>query len=587
MTSRDALDPPLGVPPLLRRAVAVLLCYGAVVCALTWPLAAHFRSHLPATFPGSEFDPLYSGWVLAWESHALSRGSLDIADANIYYPARDALFYGPVALGALPYFAPTYLVTGNPTLALNLLLLGSITLTATAIHLVVHAWTKRHAAAVVAAAVFLANRWLLYTFIPTVPHLSVLFYLPLIIFLAAAPTVGVRLALLLFALVVAQCMTDVSYVTPAVLAPLATLAVLRLWRQPTRRSGIALLVVAVGAALVMVAVHWPYLAIMARNPNLAQQTNWRLDPMRSALELPSGLLGALSPLAISSLAFALLAAAGLLAARGWRGSPAEASAARHALLWIGVGVVISLPLRVSVLGHAITLPHLLVAQRWGLFASALRLPERLRVAALMGVALLVGLAFAELLRQLGLTAGRRRRAGNALAALVVAAFYAQYATAFGQPQPYGPRLPVLYQLQRPPSDSPALQALRASGGPTFEAPLPTTKPTTAAAQAPAMYRSIFHRQPLLNGYSSYWPAGFAERMRTAAGLPDPSAVRALRQETGLVFILARIDDELPIDTRLPNERAAWIELTRRGGRPDLELVARDDQLALFRVTGEP
>ena len=570
----------------LRRTAAVFAVYLVLAGCLTWPLAAHLTTHLPATFPGSAFDPLYSGWALAWESHVLAHGSLNIANANIYYPARDALFYGPVVLGALPYFAPTYLSTGNPTLALNLLLLGSIALTAATIHLVIYAWTGLHAAGLVGAAAFLANRWLLYTFIPTVPHLSVLFYLPLIVMLSARAVLSLRGALLLFGLVVAQCLTDVSYVTPAVLAPMGTLAVLRALRPATKRSGVQLLLITLAAALVIFVVHSPYLAIAARNPQLAQQTNWRLDAPRGPLELPTGLMNALSPLAIPSLSVVLLAAGGLSAWRRWRGSAAEASAARHTLLWIAVGVAISLPLRVSLLGHAFSLPHLLLAQRWGgPLTNALRLPERLRVAALIGTVLLIGLLFAQLLRHLGL-ANSRRPLGNLLAALVALVLYAQYATAIGQPQSYGPRLPVWYALQRPPGDSPALQELRAIGGPTFEAPLPRLRPMTAAAHAPAMYRSIFHWQPLLNGYSSYWPEGFAERMRTAARLPDATTLRALRQQTGLEFIIARIDEEVPIDASLAEERAAWLELAKRGGRPDLRLVAADDVVALFRVTDE-
>jgi hypothetical protein len=45
-------------------------------------------------------------------------------DANALYPAPRTLFYGPTAFGALPMFAPAFLATGNPTLALNLVTIG-------------------------------------------------------------------------------------------------------------------------------------------------------------------------------------------------------------------------------------------------------------------------------------------------------------------------------------------------------------------------------------------------------------------------------------------------------------------------------
>jgi hypothetical protein len=298
----------------------------------------------------------------------------------------------------------------------------------------------------------------------------------------------------------------------------------------------------------------------------------------------------MSPLSMPSLAFVLPAIVGLLSLRGWRGSAGEAAAIRHVVVWAAVGIAISLPMRVAIFGYDCTLPHLLLLHRWLPFAGVLRVPERLRVTALIAIALLVGLTFAELLRQLGLTRGRaawRRLLSGAVAVMIAVVMYRQYATTIGQPDAYGRRLPTRYQLRRPPGDSPVLQVLRETGGPTIEVPLPWIWPMTPTAHAPAMYRSIFHWQPLVNGYGSYWPAGFPERMRLAARLPDPVALRALRRETGLEFILARVHDRLPIDESLAKERAPWLDLVERGGRSDLRLVASDDSLALFRVVDEP
>ncbi len=561
--------------------------YTGLVGWLTWPLAAHLGTHLPGTFPGSEFDPLYSGWVLAWQTHALTHGGIALANANIYFPASDALYYGPAALGALPLFAPLYLFTGNPTLALNLMLLGSIVLSAVIIHLVVVEWTQRQAAGVVAGVTFLANRWLVYTFIPTVPHLAVLFYFPLIIALSAAPTLSLRRALLLWALIVLQCATDLVYIAPAVLIPVGAVALWRAAHRATRLAGLRLALVAVAAAVAVLAIHYPYLRVAARNPDLAQQTNWRLDPMRNAVEMPGGLLSLMSPFDVPSLTLLLVAAvAGLALWRGWRGSARERDAAGHALLWVIVGVLISLPLRIAVFGSAWTLPHVLAAQRWIPFAAAIRLPERLRVAALMGIVLLAGLLFAELLRQLSalpLVRARPRATANGLAALLAVAMLGQYITAFGQPRGYGPPLPA-YRLRQPPhNDSDVLRALRANGGPTIEVPLPPGQPTAAAAHAPAMYRSIFHWQPLLNGYSSYWPVDFAARMKVATRLPDPDALAQLQRETGLAYVLVRASEQLPIDAKLEPQRAAWLDIARNGGRSDLTLIASDDDLLLFKV----
>ena len=100
----------------------------------------------------------------------------------------------------------------------------------------------------------------------------------------------------------------------------------------------------------------------------------------------------------------------------------------------------------------------------------------------------------------------------------------------------------------------------------------------------AMYRSIFHWQPLLNGYASYWPDGFPARMRLASALPDPAALSQLQRDVGLANVLVRIGSELPIDDALARQRQSWIDLAARGGRSDLELIAADAELMLFRVT---
>jgi hypothetical protein len=122
--------------------------------------------------------------------------------------------------------------------------------------------------------------------------------------------------------------------------------------------------------------------------------------------------------------------------------------------------------------------------------------------------------------------------------------------------------------------------------------------------ARAMYRSIFHGRRLVNGYNSYFPAGFRERMALAKRLPDPEALAALRRETGLDWILVHVADIGRYERELceivhrarraercgerigASERAAWLALAESGGRDDLRLIARDGDDQLFAVGGE-
>ena len=576
------------VPPWTRsvlRALTFVALYGVLVGWLTWPLVAYIATHHPSLGPGSDFDSLYTAWVLAWETHVLSSGTLAFANANIYYPEPGALFYGPAAFGALPFFAPVYLLTGNPALASNLLFLGCLTLTAAMVHLVVHSWTRLHTAGLVAAVAILANRWLLWAFVPRVPQLSVLCYFPLIILLSASPSLTRRRTTMLCLLVIAQGMADVLYIAPAVLVPLALLALFHLARRRTRLHGFQLLLVVVIASIVLIAVHAPYLSIEERNPGLPTQTLWKLDPLQMSLTSPWQLMAYSSPLAIATVVPALILTGALLAIVRWRGTPREALAWRHCLLWMATGIAMSLPVNVTWHGQLYALPHLKLVQSWQALGRLFSNSPRLRVGALVAVALLCGLAFAELLRHCGLTNGRdaaKRFVRGGIALVLCITMYVQYESTIGQPACYGPRLEPAHPGEVP-HDSPVLRELRQRRGPTIEVPLPPggVAPWEHAA---AMYRSIFHWQPLLNGYGSFWPAQFPALMRTAVRLPQPEAVRELHRQTGLAFILVRKAAPAGIDDHQAAQREDWMKLAASGGRNDLELIAADDDLLLFHVT---
>src|SRR5262245_55892237 len=129
------------------RVLSVLSLYVGIVAVRWWPLPLHLGDQLPY-IPEFECDRLYSTWALAWSSHALATDPARLADANIYFPARDALFYGPTGFGALVLFAPAYLLSGRPIVAINITFLAGIASTACLLHLVVFvrtwlAWSPR------------------------------------------------------------------------------------------------------------------------------------------------------------------------------------------------------------------------------------------------------------------------------------------------------------------------------------------------------------------------------------------------------------------------------------------------------------
>ena len=61
-------------------------------------------------------------WTLSWDVHA-DPAAASVFDANIYYPERRTLAYSENLLGSAPLAAPVIWTTGNPVLAMNLVVL--------------------------------------------------------------------------------------------------------------------------------------------------------------------------------------------------------------------------------------------------------------------------------------------------------------------------------------------------------------------------------------------------------------------------------------------------------------------------------
>ena len=564
----------------ILRASWLLAFYLAGVAWLTWPLAGSLSSVLPCPTGMFMHDIYYSTWALAHESHALLTAPWRIADANIFHPTPSALFYGPAGLGALPLFAPVFLATGNPTLAINVTFLVGLALTGAAMHVVVRRWTGSDLAGVVGAATLLANQWVIWAFVPTAPHWAALELLPLIAFVAAAPFPSMRAALRLLPLLVLQCLTDLVYVAPAVLGPLGVLAAIRILRRDTRAAAVRLVAVLALTLPALLPVYRGYLGVRAANPNLSTQTWWVVTENTFPAPLPDRFLGGNYPLVLTPVAMALVGL-GALVALGRRRAGAAAPVPggwAHGALWAVVGAVLSLPALVTVAGALYRTPLGYLAM-WSDPYRTIRVSSRLGVAGLLGLGILSGVAFGEIA---SLIATRLRRPAaarvgrGALAAVVLGLVYHAYATNYASFHQPGP-MPVAYPLCAAPTvPAPLLPPLRASHEPLLEVPLAPGAAFVVNDHAAAMYHSIAHWRPLLNGYSSYWPADFPQRMADAASLPDPVALDRLVETTGLAMVWLHAA-RLP-----PAARAAWLAPPRDGAHR-LQLVVRSGTELLYAV----
>ncbi len=563
--------------------------YLLLVVWLTWPLAADPARRLPATTSPCNYDNLHIGWAMAWQCHAVATPGASLGQANIYHPTDNALFYGPPGLGGLLLFGPIYALSGNPTLALNGLFLLANALTAWAVHTVLRRWTTSSVAGFLGAFAYLTSRWVLWKFLPSAPHYTVLWWFPFLIDAAARAEGRLRDAARVGVLTALQCLADPVYVAAAVLGPLGLLTAGRLVRRATRPSGFALLGGLALAAALLWPVYLPYLAVRAANPELATQSYWAhpifLEAVR--LRLPLGFLAETRPTSFAPL---LLLPIGLGLFSAWRARVVPPEPVRrglaHALLWTSVGLALSVTPSVVWDGRDLALPHA-VLWRWFPFLENLRAQERPSVAALFGICLLVGLAYRVLAAEIERVCRGGVRAAVVTAALVVAitgGTWLQYSRGIGLPEALARRpLPPAYPTRIAIGpDAPLLAQIRAGEGPLLELPViglfDDFMPDFHAA---AMYRSIQHWRPLLNGYASYWPADWPERMRTADRLPDPAALRTLVRETGLRTILVHCNFLLR-----QGWCAEWRDLAARGGDERLRFVAAADDDLLFEIRAD-
>jgi hypothetical protein len=572
---------------------AVLASYVAVVVWLTWPLASQAEAHHALTQFSAFTDVLLIAWAATYETWALVSGLAP--QPGIYHPTPHSLYYGEAGFGVLPLFAPVFLATQNAILATNVAFLGGVALTAASIHGVTRYWSGSHLGGIVAATVFLATPFVLWSWIPTAPNYAILFYIPIIMVLAAGVTASWWRTIGLGLLVALQGLSTV-YVAFATCVPLTVLAAVRLLRRDTRVAGLHLVASLAMGVLLLVPPYWGYIQVQRENPRLRDQSMYRMQATARSI-LPRQIIDVMSPTAVPLITLPIVLAGFLCRRRRAHGTDDESRRRegwRHAAFWAIVGLYFSFKPLVVIAGTRMRLPHAPLKPVY----AALRASDRLGVTALIAVSVLAGIAVVECL---ALVRGRRasflRIAGTAVVVGLLLTGYFRpiklpgYTTDPAAPYP----LIGVPELE----DPSVYETIALSSGALLELPVgPGSKD-----HAFAMYRALRHRRPLLNGYSGYYPAEFPARMALACRLPDPEALATLVRETGLELILVHTRwlvqarearsyvpyrcEPFPApepDVPPGAEVQAWLDAAIPGRRADLRLVHRGvSGDLLFRV----
>lgn len=497
-------------------ALLVLLSYVAVLGACTLPWLAQAADRIVQFAPGSRPDTRLHIWILWWVSHALTTEPSALFDAPINYPTPLQLTGSEHFLTDQLVFTPVFVLTGNPLLALNVVLLLSYPLAAFAMNRFLMALEMGAAAAWAGGLLFALGP--LTT--PPSTHLlhNLAFFLPLAALcltrLREQPTATrgfVLAAVFLLGFLSAYYMAAMLLVGALVWGTSEAMRPL-----PDRARFVRLAFV---AALVGVAM----LGVLSL-PYLDRGEVWDFESRREVANVRLQRIAAgallLGPQKLLGVWLAVPAALGLLALV----EPKRRRLAGAGLALVAAGMFftaggldllerLSLP---GALGELAALP--------GRF---FRLTMRFMVLAGFGAAILAT-AFLDLaMRRLP------RPFGFAIVAAIVLLLLADRGVAL-----FSTAVEPIDALSRDAETYRVVGRITAKEGPGPLLELPT-RDRGRNLEAEAMVGSIWHRQPLITGHTGYLPPRRIEVNEKIRALPALAALDGLQETTGLRWILIR------------------------------------------------
>jgi hypothetical protein len=492
--------------------------FAVLTMVLTYPQIRFMQSQI-----GMHYDALFSVWRLAWLAHQAPHDPLHLFDANIFYPSLKTLAYSDALLLPGLIGAPLVWIGVHSVLVHNLLILLSFIASGVAMYILVRTVTGSAWAAWFSGAVFAFQP---YRF----AHYSQLellwgWWIPLALWALHRMLTRhrVRDGALLGLFVALQAWSCIYYAVFLVTAvAIVTIVMACGW---SRSQILELAKPALAAALVCGILIGPYSVpyveaqstvntrseseIREWSPTLlnylaAPAENWLYGRTTPRVSQTEGIM-------FPGLCAIILAAIGLF-------PPNNRRHIAYAVLLI---VAVDMSLGFNGLTYRGLYSALWPYQR-------LRVPARMFVVVSVVLAALGGEGVSRLLDRIK-TPLARRFVGSALVGLVLA----ESVSAPLKLQRIAPSPPAVYRWLR--SQPPAV---------IMEWPLPLAS-SLGVTEAPLyMYYSTFHWQPLVNGYSGYYPQSYIRFLDAVWTFPQPETIRYLqRLGVGYVILHSQPDPE--------------------------------------------
>jgi len=445
---------------LALRHICMAVAFIVMSVAMTWPLARNLDRAV--SDPG---DPYINTWILDWDWWATFRAPLSLFHANAFHPAQYSLAFSENLYGIAVLLFPLRAIGVSALTAYNIALLAGFAFCGFAAYLLGRKLTGSWIAGM-AAGVFYAFVPFRFTHLSHVQHIWG-GWLPLLLvaLLGYARTPTRRRAWIFAAVFVMNGLTNVHYLLFGALASAIT-AVLLIPRSQWRELAIA----TGGALLILAPFLYPYAAVA----DMYGMVRPRAEIARFSAHLSDWLPGRVTEPERRLYPGALAYIAALLALFVVRRKKPQLALA---LLWIAIGVLGSL-------GLNFVFHEFLYGAVPGF--RALRVPARWAVIAYIGIAMLIALLTAAIVRR-----------NRWLALIVPVAFLVTLWEA-----------PIRWYLADPkPAEVDrwlATQHVRAI------AQLPLD---TGASEYEYLYRATVHHQRMINGVSGFAPR---DRDRLAA-----------------------------------------------------------------------
>lgn len=535
----------------------------ALACTLlamvhTWPLAT-----APATLSRNDNgDAQLNEWILAWVAHQLPRAPAELFQANIFYPAPDALaFSEPLIVPAL-LGAPVAWLGGSPVLVNNLMVMAGFALTALAGYALIHRWTGDRLAALLTGSTLAFNTHTL-TRLAHVQGLH-LYGLPLALLatdrLLSAPRTRDALWLAVWMVTMAYT-SGYLFVFGTIMVGTATLVRLPEWRHQWKMVLTRLFLAAVAAAVAILPLWLPY-----RRAAIEQGMVRSIESVTEFSASLKGYLAAAGTIHISTwsrsffrdpvdsffpgfivIALALTAVWGLR--RIVSTGPHDVETRRRVTMMLaigGVGLILSLGTHTPVYGwlYAVFPPM-----------HGLRAAARFGILFLFAMSALAGLGLAAL--------GVRYPGSRRLAAVAIVLVALANVEALRAPFEY-----------RRFDGIPGIYKLLAAEPRVVLAEVPFYPRRAVFENAEYVLNSTAHWRPLMNGYSGYVPATYGAYADVFWFFPREHAIQAMRR-AGVTHVMVH-------PTRFGREGDEVVaELTRR---PEFELMAAGSRgIRLYRL----